>query len=89
MATPREVAEWMRAELGKVGELYQDDAVGQLADKFGPEFVYDNQNGNPAISKDVLKEFADLTKADVVWARSGRYWRQRQPDDDPGRQVDY
>lgn len=39
------------------GRLYQDEAAFQIKKNFGKAFVYRNENGNDAISKDVLKEF--------------------------------
>jgi hypothetical protein len=41
----------MLDELERQGELYQMDAADGIAAKFGPEFNYTNENGNPAISK--------------------------------------
>jgi len=44
--------------------------------------VYTNQNGNLAISKEVLEEFRKL---DVVWERDERCWRKRTNLDKPAR----
>ncbi len=81
-----DVAAWMQAELEAHNGLYQDDAVSQIEDEFGPDFVYDNDNGNRAISKAVLAAFRKLTGDTVVWERSDRYWRFRQAGDEEGRQ---
>jgi hypothetical protein len=85
-ATPREVAEWMLADLDSHDGLYQDSAVGDIMHRFGEEFAWYNENGNPAIDKRVLAEFAELTGDSVVWVRSHRLWRHREPGDEASRQ---
>jgi hypothetical protein len=84
-ATAADVAAWMFEELKRLRNFDQDHAAAQIERRFGKQFVYDNANGNPAISKDVLKHFNVLTKNTVVWSRSERYWRFRHPSDSPGR----
>jgi hypothetical protein len=85
--TARSVAEWMKAQFEQRGELYQVDVIIAIETRFGKEFMYDNENGNPAIARSVLKEFRKLTP-DAVWERGDRYWRRRQGYDQPGRQQD-
>ena len=68
--------------------LYQDEAAWSIQKTFGKEFVYQNENGNLAISKKVLAEFRELTEKSAVWDRSQRAWRPRHASDGPGRQVD-
>jgi hypothetical protein len=46
-----DVAAWMMEEVERVGTLYQDCAVDEIERRFGEEFVYSNENGNPAIRK--------------------------------------
>lgn len=70
MATPREVAEWMLAEFEKTGRLFQDDAVKGIIAQFGVEHTYTNANSNPAINKDILKEWRAISKGKVQWDRS-------------------
>lgn len=90
MFTPTDVAKWMLDEVTKDRELSQSDAAWEIEHKFGEEFIYTNDNGNPAISKAVLKEFRKLTEDKVVWEKSSRAWRLRDETDTPGkRQVDY
>lgn len=72
---PQDVARWMKAELDDNDVLYQDEAVEKIADDFGEEFVYINDNGNLAIERDVLEAFRELTAPDVVWERGDQYWR--------------
>lgn len=88
MATSREVADWMLEQLKREDTLHQESVVGDIEDKFGDEFVYENENGNLAISKGVLAEFRKLTGETVVWSRAERFWRFREDHDEPGRQQD-
>lgn len=85
-ATPLEVAEWMLADLEGNDGLYQDAAVGEIIERFGDEFAWYNDNGNPAIDKKVLAAFGEMTEDLVVWVRSHRMWRLREEDDLPARE---
>jgi len=76
-----DVAYWMLNQINKKRELYQEEVVYLIEDKFGSQFVYQNQAGNLAISREVLKEFRKLTEKTVVWSRSERYWRFKSADD--------
>ncbi len=87
MATPREVAEWMLAELNRKQRLYQETVVYNIKSKFGQEFVYTNVNGNLAIDRQVLKEFRAVTGDDVVWDQTEFMWRKRKGHDKPGRRM--
>jgi hypothetical protein len=69
------------------GYLGQDDAAAGIDDAFGAPHVYERDNGNLAISKDVLAAFRLLT-ADAVWDRAERAWRKREEGDTKGRQVE-
>jgi hypothetical protein len=88
MTSAEDIAKWMLSELEKDRILYQETAVCDIQDKFGESFVYYNQNGNQAISKEVLSEFRKLTGDNVVWVRGERYWRFREREDDPGRRQE-
>jgi len=75
MATNLEIAQYMIDELLEKGLLYQENVVQDIHSKFGEEFIYYNENGNPAISKNVLKEFKKLKVGhNIEWDRSGRCW---------------
>ncbi len=87
-STANDVAKWMLLELEKKKELYQEDAVDEIGQRFGNKYVYDNDNGNPAIDKKVLGAFRQISGEDVVWSRSERYWRYRENSDKPGRNQD-
>lgn len=88
MATPKDVAEWMKGELDKSPRLYQEVAVRKIKENFGDAFVYQNEHGNLAIDKKVLSEFKKLTQDSAIWERGDKAWRKRQSYDKPGRQQD-
>ncbi len=82
------IATWMVEQLREGRHLYQEQVAWDIKRLLGKSFVYDNENGNPAISKSVLKAFNKLTKDNVVWSRAERLWRARMPTDKLGRQQD-
>jgi hypothetical protein len=84
--THTQVAGWMLKEVKENGELYQEKAVSKIGKKFGGQFTYLKENGNPAIGKDVLAAFRMLSRKSVVWEREYRRWRMRKPTDKPGRE---
>ena len=71
----QDVAQWMLDEILKHGELLQRDAVQEIENIFGSAFVYANENGRPAIDKEVLKEFNKLKPDTVAWDKGRRCWR--------------
>ena len=75
----------MLKELERVKMLEQETAVYEIEKRFGAEHIYTNENGNEAISREVLAEFRKLTEKDVVWDRSDRTWRFRSVGDDSTR----
>ena len=85
MATSRVIAEWMMRELVRVTYLAQYSVAWEISDRFGERFIYVNSNGNPAINRDVLREFDSLTKSAVVWEFASRLWRAREDYDLPSR----
>jgi hypothetical protein len=88
MGSAKEVAQWMLAALEQSGCLYQEDAVDKIKAKFGGEFLYENQNGNAAISKKVLAEFRRLTEGTVIWDRYEKFWQKVKPGEKyEGRSV--
>lgn len=76
MTTSIDVAIWMKDQLDNLGRLYQETTVYQILKLFGKSFVYQNENGNLAISKDVLKEFRKLTDGNTIWEKSEKAWRK-------------
>ncbi len=87
--TTEDVAAWMLSELDRQSLLYQEIVVYDIAQRFGDQFTYVNRNGNLAITKNVLDAFRKLSGDDVVWVRRNRYWRRREPEDEPGRMQPY
>jgi hypothetical protein len=66
LATAEEVARWMQSELERKGDLYKADAARGIESEFGEGFVYENQRGNLAIDRKVLRAFRKLTEDTVV-----------------------
>jgi hypothetical protein len=89
MTTTEEVAEWMLAQLTAAKYLEQGAVVYQIQKEFGGAFVYQNDNGNLAINKNVLSEFKKLTAGKAVYDRSDRGWRLlREGEGYEARQVE-
>jgi hypothetical protein len=87
MASVEDVARWMQSEIERTGDLHQIDAVYEIESRFGTEFVYENERGNLAIDRKVLRAFRKLTEDTVVWMRMERCWVKRGEHDPPGRQA--
>lgn len=85
--TAKDVANFIVHRLTEDEILYQEVVVYEIQEKFGDEFVYINQNGNPAIDRKVLAEFRKLTEGKVVWSRGERYWRFKEDYDDPDSRM--
>jgi len=76
----QDAADWMLVELSAKGELHQSDVVIEL-EKRCPDLIYENELGNQAIDRRVLREFRRLTEGTVVWVRDEFYWRIKQEGD--------
>jgi hypothetical protein len=95
MTTPREIAQWMLAQIDENDELLQVDAVTEIQRLFSSEFVYVGNYGELSIDTRVLYQFRKLSGEAVVWVTenngsywSGAHWRKRQQGDSPGRRQD-
>jgi hypothetical protein len=88
VTTTSDVATWMLGELERRRYLEQEQVAWDIQRKFGKQFTYHNENGNPAIDKKVLTAFRKLSGDGVIWSRSERHWRYRVHTDKPGRQQD-
>jgi hypothetical protein len=87
--TDMKVAEWMLAQLESKKWLYQDEAVHQIGQKFGKDYICETASGGLGISKDVLKNFRKITEGLVIWEKSDKAWRKLRDDEVyNGRQVD-
>jgi hypothetical protein len=84
--TAQDVAQWMFNEVRERKIIDHALIADQIRKQFGDEYTYENENGNLAISKDVLKAFRSLSEETVVW--EGKSWRLRTPLDRPGRKQD-
>lgn len=87
MSSVDDVVEWMIERVSK-DIFYQSDAVYDIENIFGRDFVYENERGNLAINRKVLDLFRKKTDDWVVWERVGRYWRKREQSDNPGRRQE-
>ncbi|WP_447876925.1 DUF6953 family protein [Serratia fonticola] len=82
-----EVTQWMLAALQRDKCLYQDDVVDFLIKNKDESHLIENTDGNQVLGRPLLNEFLNLTRDDVVWVRSGFYWRYRVAEDEPGRNA--
>lgn len=83
-----DIAKWMIKELDEQEYLHQEWVVWEIQELFGDDFVYEKENGNLSISKNVLKEFRKLTDGEVVWMGSEKAWRRLYEDEEyEGRQA--
>ncbi len=80
-ATAEEVGLWMASRLKEDGRLYQRSTAREIAESFGSEHTYVNDNGNLAIGKRVLKAFREAAGG-PSWDRRGLCWLP-QTDDTP------
>jgi hypothetical protein len=86
--TPEDVAAWMVKQIGDNDSLYQSDAVREMRERFGEEFLYWDNNGNDAISEAVLSTFRELSGDRVVWLKQSLLWETRKSHHQPGRAQD-
>ncbi len=84
--TAKDVANFMKTQLDLKKYLYQEDIVYEIEKNFGSNFVHENENGNLAIDRKVLKEFRNIT-LNTVWDRGERCWRLREQYDQPGSRM--
>lgn len=75
MKERQEIAKWLHDRILEEGYLSQSTAVQEIAEKFGDEYTYTNENGNPAIDAKVLAEFRKLKGDKIVWEREDFSWR--------------
>lgn len=83
--TPQEAADWMLEQFEAKRFLYQEEAASHLLHLHDEALAYYDQNGNVCVGKSVLAMFNKLTP-DVVYERTDKFWRDRLPSDQPGRQ---
>lgn len=83
----QQAAAWMHEQVDEHGTLYQDEAAAEIMERFGEECTYQNEHGNLAISREVLKQFRAATEGSVVWDAAERMWRRREQYDSGGRRA--
>jgi hypothetical protein len=76
MVTAKDVAEWMFKKIKETDYLSQGSVVYEIQKEYGSDFVCQNENGNLAINKEVLKEFRNFIKDKFEWDRSEKAWRK-------------
>ncbi len=83
--TAAQVAEWMFEEFKRAEELFRENVVRDIEVKYGKQFTYVSQNGDPAIRRDILFEFRKLAGNSAVWMREDLCWRVRKRSDSLAR----
>jgi hypothetical protein len=83
--TPQQAAEWMLEQFESKGFLYQEEAATHLLHLHNEELAYFDGNGNVCVGKQVLAAFKRLTPG-AVYERTEKFWRERLPTDQLGRQ---
>ena len=83
--SPQEAAEWMLEQFVIKRFLYQNEAVTHLLHLHDENLAYFDDNSNVCVGKKVLAAFNRLTP-DAVYERTAKFWRDRLPSDQPGRQ---
>jgi hypothetical protein len=83
--TPQEAAQWMLERYEDRRFLYQEEAATHLMRLQDEALAYYDANGNSCVGKAVLAEFNKLTPS-AVYERAEKFWRDRLPTDQPGRQ---
>jgi hypothetical protein len=78
---------WMLNLLERDTCLYQDDVADYLIKNNANDLLKENADGNVVLNNNVLNAFKKATENNVVWVRSGFYWRYRVAEDEPGRNA--
>jgi len=72
----KEIAKWLYDKIIAEGDVYQYEAVDEITQKFGEEYTYTNDLGNPAIDRKVLSEFRKFKGEDIIWDRTDLFWHK-------------
>jgi hypothetical protein len=84
--TPEQAAHWMLEQFENFNRvIYQEYVASHLLHLHDPDLAYFDENGNVCVGKGVLKEFNKMTP-NLVYERADKFWRDRLPSDQPGRQ---
>lgn len=74
MTTRTDIARYMIDQIDERQHVYQAEMVDEIELKFGSEWVYENENGNMAISPKVLAEFRKLHGGRIEWDKYDKSW---------------
>lgn len=83
--TLEEAAFWMLEQYKAKRFLYQEEAASHLLHLHDEKLAYYDIHGNACVGKKVLVAFNKLTP-NSVYERADKFWRDRLPTDQPGRQ---
>lgn len=83
--TPDQAAEWMLEQFEARRFLYQEEAATHLLHLHDEALAYYDGSGNVCVGKKVLSTFNKLTPG-AVYERGDKFWRDRLPSDQAGRQ---
>lgn len=76
MTTRTDVATWMIDFINSQHFLNQEDAVELIVQKFGREWVYENDRGDVIIDRRVLSTFRKLHDGSIEWDKDDKCWVQ-------------
>lgn len=85
--TADDVAEWMYERVQEKGAIDYHRTALDIKEKFGDQFTRRLKSGYVGITQEVRDVFRELSEDDVIWQRTGTFWRLRRENDPPGRQV--
>lgn len=83
--TEDEAATWMLRQYEAKRFLYQEEAATHLLHLHDSLLASYDAKGNVCVGKGVLARFNKLTPH-AVYERAAKFWRDRLPTDQPGRQ---
>ncbi len=83
--SPNDAADWMFEQFKAKRFLYQEEAATHLLHLHDEGLAYYDDRGNVCVGKAILAAFNKLTP-DAVYERATKFWRDRLPSDQPGRQ---
>lgn len=83
--TEEEAAAWMLDQFEAKRFLYQQEAATHLLHLHDESLAYYDASGNVCVGKRVLAIF-NASTPDLVYERGAKFWRDRLPSDQAGRQ---
>lgn len=71
----KEIAKWLYEKILEEQVVFQYNAVREIEDNFGQEYIYVNKNGNKAISEKITAHFRKINKGNLItWDGYGYKW---------------